>query len=198
MKNNIYLVTDPRPNLLEIIEECCKNNIFAVQLRDKMCEDAEFIEQAKNIYIICRKYNVKFFINDRAHLLSQIKCDGIHVGQDDENIINIKQQFPDLEIGVSCQTSSHVDKAISSGADFLGVGALFVTNTKKDAKIVSLKKLDSMKMHKDKIIIIGGINSKNIGQVPFNNYKYIAVSSYLLDSKNISLSIKQLIDSMIV
>ncbi len=194
MKNNIYLVTDPRPNLLEIIEECCKNNIYAVQLRDKKCSDLEFIKQANKISFICKKYGTKFFINDRAHLLKEIQCDGIHVGQKDENIKYIKIEFPNLEIGVSCQNLMQVKRAIKYNADYLGVGALYPTRTKKDAKIVSLKQLENMKVFKEKIIIIGGINSDNLKNIPNDHYKYVAISSFLLDSKNIKETIIKLIN----
>ncbi|CAM9135265.1 thiamine phosphate synthase [Mycoplasma marinum] len=194
MKNNIYLVTDPRENLLEVVEECCKNNIFAVQLRDKECSDESFVEQAKKIYSLCQEYGVKFFINDRVHLLDKIECDGVHIGQEDEGIKKVKRYFPNLEVGVSCHNLKEAKEADECGADYLGVGAMFPTNTKHDATIVSKSELNNMQDYNQKIIIIGGINNLNINEIPKGDYEYIAVSSYLLDAGNISVAIDKLIN----
>ncbi|MGL4362780.1 MAG: thiamine phosphate synthase [Cellulosilyticaceae bacterium] len=179
----LYLVTDA--DLLKdrdfytCIENALKGGVTAIQLRDKNCTDSDFLVQAKHIQSLASKYNALFFINDRVHIATQLKTDGVHVGQSDLNAIQIKQTASHpLLIGVSATTVSEAIKAELDGADYIGVGAMFQTNTKTDASYVTLDTLKEILKHVSiPVVLIGGLSLSNI-----STFKNLPIAGYALVS----------------
>ena len=179
----IYLIAHPRPKLLTIIETYCQQGIFAIQYQDKKSSDSNYIKIANQISLICQKYQVKFFINERVHLLEKIKCKGINLSQKRTNIKKLQKQYPDLEIQVLIQTINQAKRALKKGIKLLSVGPIFPSKTKKNNLHVSMKELEKIAALGGKIIIFGNINCQTIQQVNPSKYDLMASSSYLLNSQ---------------
>ncbi len=199
MKNNlkvnyaIYLVADDNvPNLAESLEKALKNGVTIVQYRNKNDADDLFLAKAKKIQSLCQKYQVPFVINDNLKVAIALKSDGLHVGQDDLDIKLIKASYFGL-VGVSCQTISQIKTAIKDGADYIGLGAIYPSTTKPDAKIVTTTVLAKANQENIPIVLIGGMNQKTVANlVDQYCYQNFAFVSYILKSPNIKQSINDI------
>ncbi len=162
-KYGLYLISDPKYPITKVEAALATRKIKYVQYRNKQSTDEQFIEEAIEYSKLCQKYGSKLIINDRVHLLDKIKADGIHVGQDDTDVSICKQMFPELLVGVSATTTEEVKAATACKADYVGVGAMFATQTKPDAKAVSIETLSEMReKFAIDIITIGGIEATNV------------------------------------
>ena len=133
----LYAVTDRswtgEKSLFEQVEETVKAGTTFVQLREKNISYDEFTNEAKLIKKICAEYNVPFVINDNVTLAKEVDADGVHIGQDDMSITEERAIIGnDKILGVSVQTVKDAILAEQMGADYLGVGAVFPTNSKSD------------------------------------------------------------------
>ena len=192
MNRNIYLITNYRANLLTIIENYAKLKVGFIQYRDKLVDDDTFVKNANQIAAIVKKYDVKFIINDRTHLLDRIECDGFHIGQSDGDQSALRKRYPNLHMGVSVNTEKLARKAIAAGANLIGVGAFFKSTTKDDCKVIKLSVLQAVNNVTKKIVIVGGLNSERVTKIPKQLYQYVGLSSHLLDSKDPKLTLKKL------
>ena len=164
----LYLVTDS--NILEdrdfykCIEEALKGGVTMLQLREKESSGKEFLEKAIKLRELTRRYNVKLIINDRVDIAMICDADGVHVGQSDIPANKVRELIgANKIIGVSARTIEEARIAKENGADYLGVGAMFKTTTKLDAKSVSIETLKSIKEEVNlPIVAIGGLNLNNI------------------------------------
>ena len=137
----LYAVTDRHwlngQTLYEQVEEALKGGATFIQLREKDLTEEEFLEEAKKIQQLCKEYRVPFIINDNVKLAKEIDADGVHVGQSDMEALDVRAQLgEDKIIGVSARTVEQALLAEKHGADYLGVGAVFQTGTKTDAREV--------------------------------------------------------------
>ncbi|ENH96473.1 thiamine-phosphate pyrophosphorylase [Gracilibacillus halophilus YIM-C55.5] len=128
--------TDRDP--LIVLEEALQGGVTLFQFREKgdhaLQADVK-VTLAQQMKELCHRYNVPFIVNDDVSLALDIGADGVHVGQDDMSITDIKKRCPeDWIVGVSATNQSEAEKAVADGADYIGVGPIFGTNTKKDAK----------------------------------------------------------------
>ncbi len=196
MKNNlsidyrIYLVADDSvPNLNKLLELALKNGVTIVQYRNKTDIDSVFLAKAKKIQQLCQKYHVPFVINDNLNVAITLKSDGLHIGQDDIDIQLVKQKFAGF-IGISCQTELQIKKAINAGADYIGLGAIYPSQTKPNAIIVKTSVLAANSDSQIPIVLIGGMNAKTVPQL-VNKYHYqnFAFVSYILRSSNMKRDI---------
>src|SRR5699024_9716668 len=138
----LYAVTDRSwlngETLYAQVEKALKGGVTFVQLREKNLDEVSFLEEAKEIQNLCAQYHVPFVINDNVEIAAQINADGVHVGQSDMEAGDVRKKLgPDKIIGVSAQTVEQALKAQAHGADYLGVGAVFPTDSKADAVEVS-------------------------------------------------------------
>lgn len=187
----LYLVTDS--DILEgrdfykSIEDALKGGVTMLQLREKDCSGKEFLEKAIKLRELTRNYNVKFIINDRVDIALLCDADGVHVGQSDIPASEVRKLIGDNKIlGVSARTLEEAKKAKEHGADYLGVGAMFGTNTKLDAKHVSIDTLKEIKSKvKIPIVAIGGLNLNNIQDIKECKIEGYAVVSAILASNDI-------------
>lgn len=189
----LYLVTDSDilkgRDFYNCIEEALKGGVTMLQLREKNATGKEFLEKAIKLRDLTKKYNVKFIINDRVDIAMLCDADGVHVGQSDIPADKVRKLIGKNKIiGVSARTVEEAMKAKENGADYLGVGAMFTTTTKLDAKSVTINKLSEIKKEVNlPIVAIGGITLDNINKLKQCNIDGHAVVSAILKSDDIRL-----------
>ncbi len=188
----LYAVTDSNikteKRFLESIEESLKAGVTILQLREKNIDTDEFIYLAEEVKDICRKYDVPFIINDSLEVAIASKADGIHIGQGDMALSLVKEQIGEGKIvGVSCQTVEQALVAERDGADYIGVGAVFNTSTKLDAKTISHDTLKAIcQAVKIPVVAIGGINESNINELAGSLINGVAVVSAIYGADSIT------------
>jgi thiamine-phosphate pyrophosphorylase len=155
------------------------------QLRIKNNSLKKKIEIGKKIKLICKKYNVKFLVNDDPILTKKLNADGCHLGQKDMDIISARKILGKKIIGITCHNSISLAKmALRNNADYLAFGAFFPTNTKKVKFKANMSVIKKIKTLTNKpIIAIGGINNKNYKKLLLNNVNFLAISSYIFNNK---------------
>jgi len=156
------------------------------QLRLKKETNSNKLIIGKKIRRICKKYKVKFLINDDPLLAKKLNADGCHLGQKDMDILKARKILKNKIIGVTCHNSIKLAKnAKKNGADYLAFGAFYSTKTKKIKNYADIKILNwSKKNIKVPVVAIGGITNKNYLNLLDNGAKLIAVSSYIWKNKN--------------
>lgn len=142
----LYAITDRSwlgsETLYSQVEKTLKGGATFVQLSEKELEDEKFLEEAKEIKELCKKYHVPFVINDNVDIAIAVGVDGVHVGQRDMEAGNVRELMgKDKILGVSAQTVEQAVLAEKRGADYLGVGAVFHTGSTADAEDVSYASL---------------------------------------------------------
>ena len=197
-----YLVTDSDiligRDFYNSIEEALKGGVTMLQLREKNASGKEFLEKAIKLRELTKKYNVKFIINDRVDIAMLCDADGVHVGQSDIPANKVRELIgEDKIVGVSARTVEEALTAKENGADYLGVGAMFTTRTKLDAKSVSIEKLKEIKeLIKLPVVAIGGLSLSNIDKLKECNVDGYAVVSAILGAENIKLECEKWIEKI--
>jgi len=155
------------------------------QMRLKKYSLNQKILIGKKIKKICKKYDVKFLINDDPLLTKKINADGCHLGQGDMSIYEAKKIIPNKIIGITCHNSIRLaKKAIKNKASYLAFGAFFSTKTKKVKYSAKIKILNEIrKLTKTPLVAIGGINNTNYKKLLLNNSNFLAMSSYVWYNK---------------
>ena len=187
----LYAVTDRawtgERTLCEQVEAALKGGITCVQLREKELDDGAFLQEAREIGALCKRYEVPFIVNDRADIARACGANGIHVGQDDMDVRRVRQLVGDeLLIGVSVHTVEEALDAVAAGADYLGVGAMRATATKVDADIVSTETLRQICAAVEvPVVAIGGIDGDNMGELAGSGIDGVALVSAIFAAQNI-------------
>lgn len=203
MKSNkllLYAVTDryciKNRTLTDAVEESLKGGVTCVQIREKNLDEDTFLKEAEKIKIMCRRYNVPFIVNDNADIAVKINADGVHVGQCDEEASEVRKRIGKNKIlGVSAQTVEQAILAEKHGADYLGVGSIFPTNSKADAENVSIGTLKAIcKAVSIPVVAIGGITAENANLLKNSGICGIAVISAIYADDNI----KQAAENMLI
>ena len=142
---------------------------------------------AKKIKKICKKFNVKFLINDDVYLTKKLNADGCHLGQKDMNILDARKLIGNKIIGITCHNSIQLAKvALKNKADYLAFGAFYLSKTKKAKYRASLNLLKkARKITKKPIVAIGGINSINYKKLLLNKANLLAISGYIWKNKKL-------------
>ena len=194
----LYAVTDRHwlngRTLYSQVEEALKGGATFIQLREKELDEEHFLEEAKEIKELCRRYQVPFVINDNVEIALAVDADGVHVGQSDMEAGDVRAKLgPDKMIGVSAQTVEQAVMAEQNGADYLGVGAVFPTGSKADALEVSHDTLKAIcKAVKIPVIAIGGISKANILELSGSGVCGIAVISAIFAKDDIEEAAREL------
>lgn len=192
----LYLVTDSDilkgRDFYKVIEDSMKAGVTMVQLREKDADGKEFLEKAMKLRELTRKYNVSFIINDRVDIAMLCDADGVHVGQSDIDAVSVRKLIgEDKIIGVSARSVEEAKKAQEDGANYLGIGAMFSTSTKLDAKDVSFDTLNNIINEVDlPFVLIGGINLDNVCQLKQFNPDGYALVSGILGAQDIKSRVK--------
>lgn len=201
MKNtdlSLYLVTDNSDNIekfLKTIEEGIKGGVTVVQIREKTADTLNFYNLALKVKKITEKYNVPLIINDRVDVALAIDADGVHVGQSDMPCdVTRKLIGEDKILGVSAATVTEARKAQKDGADYIGSGAVFPTQTKKDADTVTRKELKKIVESVDiPVVAIGGISLDNAHELNGTGIAGLSVVSAIMSSDDPKKSSEELL-----
>lgn len=185
----LYLVTEetvPVEELLPIVEEAIQGGVTIVQLREKYSSSRNFYEKAIRLKELTETYQVPLIINDRVDIALAAGADGIHIGQDDLPVVEVKKLIPpSMIVGVSCHSVEEALKAESEGADYIGIGAIFPTKSKNNAKILAegvLKEI--LNAVSIPVVAIGGINSENVVSITDIAISGVAVVSEIINANS--------------
>ena len=186
----IYLISPnkiPKHFLKNLIDVLKSNKISFFQLRLKRYSYEKKIKIAKKIKKICKKFKVKFLINDDPFLAKRLNADGCHLGQKDTDILSARQILGKKIIGITCHNSIKLAKtAIKYNPNYIAFGAFYPTKTKRvkyKANISILKKIK--KYSKLPIVAIGGINDTNYKKLLLNKANFLAISGYIWNNKKL-------------
>jgi thiamine-phosphate pyrophosphorylase len=186
----LYAITDSsmigNSTLKEKVEEAILGGATMIQLREKNISEDEYVALAKEIKEVTDRYNIPLIINDHVDVALACDAAGVHVGQQDMAAALVREKIgPEKILGVSVQTVEQAILAEKAGADYLGVGSIFPTSTKKDAALVSIETLkaicDSVNIP---IVAIGGINEENIIKLKGSGIAGISVVSAIFAQKD--------------
>jgi len=175
-------------NIIPVLLEALEGGVTVVQLRGKKLNTRKFLKISLNVVDILKEKNIPLIINDRVDIALSCDADGVHLGQDDLSPFFARKILGKNKlIGVSVNTLNEAIEAVKEGADYLGVGPIFFTQTKKDLRPpLGLEGLRSIrKKVKVPILAIGGINSNNVGEIIKAGADGVAVVSAILSAKNI-------------
>ncbi|WP_037588583.1 thiamine phosphate synthase [Stenoxybacter acetivorans] len=187
---SVYLVTDRQllngKMLPETVEQAILGGVGVVQLREKNSSSAEFYQLAQELHMLTRRYHVPLIINDRADIALAIDADGVHIGQEDLPADKVRALLgSDKILGVSVHCVAQAIKAQQDGADYLGVGAVFATPTKSNANVLSVSEIKRILAAVNlPVVLIGGLNTQNIGQFIDLKIAGIAVVSAIIGHDN--------------
>lgn len=183
---------------LEILEAALAGGISCFQLREKgagALTGQQLLNFAVECQRLCREYKVPFIVNDDVELARALDADGIHIGQEDMEANAARRLVgPDKILGVSVHSLEEAGKALLSGADYVGMGPVFGTQSKADAKSpAGISGIMAVKSRYPRlpVIGIGGITPDNAGQVWSAGADGVAVISAIAQAKNIPLQIRQ-------
>ena len=188
----LYAVTDRSwlgtESLYSQVKKALDGGVTFVQLREKELAQEAFYKEALEIQALCREKNIPFVINDNVALAKDIDADGVHVGQEDMEAGDVRSLLgPDKIIGVSAHSVEEALLAEKRGADYLGVGAAFSTNSKKDVSCISHETIrDICQAVQIPVIAIGGINETNIEELKGTGICGVAVISAIFAKKDIT------------
>ena len=191
-KRFVYLIS---PNYIKnndfyekLKETLSSNKVYFFQLRLKKEKIKKKIIIAKKIKKICKKYKVKFIINDDPLLSKKINADGCHLGQKDMNILDARKILKNKIIGVTCHNSLKLaKKAIYNGANYLAFGSFYSSKTKKAKHMARLKVLKLAKeITNIPIVAIGGIKDTNYKKLLLNKANFLAISDYIWNNKKLN------------
>ncbi|MBG0767998.1 MAG: thiamine phosphate synthase [Spirochaetaceae bacterium] len=194
----LYMVTDRtlmRTKTLEAcVEQALDGGVTMVQLREKKLDRDAFIMLSKRIKYLCDAYNVPLVINDRLEVALGVGSMGVHIGQHDLSVSETRAILgPNRLLGVSVNTVAQAERAQADGADYLGVGAMFGTQTKQDASYVSLQTLAAIREAVNlPIVTIGGMNKETIPLCAPYGVQGFAVVSALVNQPDVFLAAKEL------
>lgn len=187
----LYAVTDRswigRQTLYEQIEEALEGGVTMVQLREKELQEDAFINEAIQVKKLCARYHVPLIINDNVDVALKSGADGVHVGTEDQPVAEIRKRVGEsFIIGATAKTVEQAKEAEASGADYLGVGAVFRSPTKKNAIRITggqLKEIcDSVGIP---AVAIGGISLSNVCEIAGCGMDGIAVVSAIFAAEDI-------------
>ncbi len=187
----LYAVTDRawvgRQTLSEQIEDALRGGVTLVQLREKNLSKEKFVAEAKAVLALCRQYGVPLIINDRLDVALESGADGVHVGIEDAPVSEIRRQAgPDFIIGATAKTVAQARAAQTAGADYLGVGAVFPSPTKRNAIRITAEALREICSSVSiPAVAIGGISAENAPSLKGCGMAGIAVVSAIFGASDI-------------
>ena len=194
----LYAVTDRAwigtQTLYQQVEAALKGGATCVQLREKELDEAAFLQEAKELCALCRRYGVPFIVNDNVDVAQACGADGVHVGQEDMKAGEVRRRVgEDMILGVSVHTVEEARRAVRDGADYLGLGAVFPTSTKTDVEQMPNETLRAICDAVDvPIVAIGGINRGNILRLAGSGVDGVALVSAIFSAEDIEGTCREL------
>ncbi|WP_022853775.1 thiamine phosphate synthase [Thermodesulfatator atlanticus] len=201
-KLKLYVITERNlRDEVETAKDVLAGGATAIQMRIKDAPTREMIEIGKKLRKLTKEYNALFFVDDRLDIALATDADGVQLGPDDMPISMARELAPNLIIGASVYCLEEALLAEKEGANYLGAGAVFPTNTKKDAKVLGLeglrKVVESVKIP---VVAIGGINYQNLEEVLKTGVSGIAVISAIVgapDVKRATEEMRKIVDAYV-
>jgi thiamine-phosphate pyrophosphorylase len=183
---------------LDISGQIIEGGARVIQLRDKQSKKGELLIVAQKLKELCSQAGVLFIINDYLDLAMAVDADGLHIGQEDLPLPVVRRELPiDKIVGRSVTTVSQATKAQNEGADYIAVGSIFPTATKKEATVVGVDMLKELKrIVSTPVVAIGGINQNNVGEVVAAGADAVAVISAVLGEKDVRGAVQKLVAKM--
>ncbi|WP_314085617.1 thiamine phosphate synthase [uncultured Gemella sp.] len=187
-------------DLYSVVEEALKGGITLFQFREKgkgALEGKEKVEFAIKLQNLCKKYNVPFIVNDDIELALEIAADGVHVGQDDLDVDEIRKLMPDKIIGLSIGNEEELKQSKVEYVDYVGVGPVFVTQSKDDAGgAIGYEGLELMRklLPTMPLVAIGGIQTQHIKDIMKTSVEGISIISAISYSDNIEKTVREMIE----
>ena len=187
----LYAVTDRHwlegQKLIDVVKESLDGGVTMVQLREKTLEEGKFLEEAKELQTLCRERHIPFIVNDNVDIAKAMDADGVHVGQDDMETMDVRAKLgPDKIIGVSAHTVEEALLAEKQGADYLGVGAVFPTSSKSDVDVMPYETLKAIcEAVSIPVVAIGGIGRENVSRLAGSGICGVAVISAIYAARDI-------------
>lgn len=180
--SKIYLIGDEKYSF-EHTTKALTSDVSMFQLRLKNVSDELFTKQALLYKKACGERGIKFIINDNLNVAKLVDADGLHIGQDDLSYTFCKEQFPNKIIGLTVGNENEAQKAFEMGVDYIGLGAMYETQTKKNANVIGLQALRKISnIANCDIVAIGGIDCDNFQNVYDAGADTLAVCSAVLSS----------------
>lgn len=196
----LYAVTDQSwlkegQTLLAVCQDVLANGATFLQIREKDLDANAFEAEAAKLKDLCARYKVPYVVNDSVEIALAIDADGVHVGQSDMQGRDIRSLIgPERILGISAGTVEEAVAAQQAGADYIGVGAVFGTSTKKNARNLTVEKLREIcSAVAIPVVAIGGINAKNLLELSGSGVDGVAVVSAIFAAENPGKATAQLL-----
>ena len=187
-------------DLYTVVEDALKGGITLFQFREKgkgALEGKEKLKLAIKLKNLCKKYNVPFIVNDDIELALEIDADGVHVGQDDLDVDEIRKLMPNKIIGLSIGNEEELKQSKVEYVDYVGVGPVYVTQSKDDAGgAIGYEGLELMRklLPQMPLVAIGGIQTQHIKDVMKTNVDGVSIISAISYSDNIEKTVREMIE----
>lgn len=185
---------DGKESFLTDFESALKGGITCFQLREKHLPFDEFLAEAREVKKLCAKYDVPLIINDNTEIALSCGADGVHIGQDDGSVSEVRRTAGNrLIVGVSAHNVEEALAAEKAGADYLGSGAVFGSATKSNVHTLPLETLQNIcSSVKIPVVAIGGINENNMMRLAGTGIDGVAVISAIFGAVDIENKCKEL------
>ena len=194
----LYAVTDRawagRQTLLEQIESAIKGGVTLVQLREKDLPEEDFLREAAEAAALCHRYGVPLIVNDSLKVAIESGADGVHVGIEDQPVEEIRKKVGNgFIIGATAKTVEQAQAAQAAGADYLGVGAVFPSPTKKNAIRITTEQLGEICGSVSiPCVAIGGISRENLPALAGGGMDGFALVSAIFSQPDIEAACREL------
>ncbi|MDE3284227.1 thiamine phosphate synthase [Lacticaseibacillus paracasei] len=188
----LYLVThrydDNEATFLAKIAAACENGVTMVQLREKMLSTRAYFELAQRVKLITDRYQIPLIIDDRVDICLAVDAAGVHIGDDELPVAMTRQLIgPDKVLGVSTKTVETAVAAVAAGADYLGVGAIFPTQTKANAAVTPIATLKAITAQVAvPVVAIGGVKEANLATFKDTGIAGVAIVSEIMQAPDIA------------
>ena len=194
----LYLVThrydDNEATFLAKIAAACESGVTMVQLREKMLSTRAYFELAQRVKLITDRYQIPLIIDDRVDICLAVDAAGVHIGDDELPVAMTRQLIgPDKVLGVSTKTVQTAVAAIAAGADYLGVGAIFPTQTKANAAVTPIATLKAITVQVAvPVVAIGGVKEANLATFKDTGIAGVAIVSEIMQAPDIAHKVQAL------
>lgn len=196
----LYAITDRMwlkegQTLLSVCQDVLENGATFLQIREKDLNPDDFQQEAAALKTLCARYGVPFVVNDSVEIALAIDADGAHVGQSDIKGRDLRAMLgPDKILGISAGTVEEARAAQQAGADYIGVGAIFDTSTKKNARTLSMEALQEIRRAVTiPVVAIGGITAQNLPSLAGCGVDGVAVVSSIFGAEDPGAATAQLL-----
>ncbi len=194
----LYLVThrydDNEATFLAKIAAACENGVTMMQLREKMLSTRAYFELAQRVKLITDRYQIPLIIDDRVDICLAVDAAGVHIGDDELPVAMTRQLIgPDKVLGVSTKTVETAVAAVAAGADYLGVGAIFPTQTKANAAVTPIATLKAITAQVAvPVVAIGGVKEANLATFKDTGIAGVAIVSEIMQAPDIAHKVQAL------